>query len=272
MDDGQMTVSVEVPAHLFSGPLRLALQALPADNDPANLPAAQGRVSSVRSRLTDEGRSFFHLENDRDVPHPTFGAYRASDVMYLIPRWEDPADLAARRVHFELLFAILTGAGASNNGLLKLIDWAIEPLHLAWWSEWQALARKFGSSWHGLTGFEVDLAHKHYEQIRALRISMLNPWLSGAFPTKSPTLFGLLHADLPPVAGYVGLRLAGGSVGNLVAATETEEEQIACLLVAHRLLRFAGIDKASGDPKYVRTPSFIEGMSQAYEERMKLPR
>ena len=272
MDYWQLTAFVEVPLYLLSGPLRISLAARPADNDPANLPAAQARVATVRARLTDEGRGLFHLEDDRNERGPMANAYSAGDIIHLIPRWEDPADLATRRAHFELLFAILTGAGACNDSLLKLIDWAIEPLHQAWWTQWQALARRYGQSWHGLTSFEVGLAHRHYEQIRAARISMLNPWLAGAFPTKDPILFSLLHAGLPPAAGYVGLRLAGGSIGNLVVAPGTEEEEIAHLLVAHRLLRYAGVDRASGDPKYVRTPDFIEGMGKSYEERMKLPR
>jgi hypothetical protein len=176
-----------------------------------------------------------------------------------------------RRGHFELLFRILTEAGAQNTDLLNLIDWAIEPLHQAWGNEWLVLARRYGVSWHGLTSFELELAHRHYDPIRAQRISMLNPWLSGAFPTKTPTLFGLLHAGLPPVAGYVALRLAGGSVGNLVAVSGSEEEEIAKLLVDHRLLRFAGLDRASGEAKYVRSPSFIAGLGD-HAERMKLPR
>jgi hypothetical protein len=259
---------VETPV-LLSGPLRLSLSARPENNEAANLPAAQARVALVRARLLDEGRSYFHLENERTAGHPVASLY-AGDTMYLIPRWAEPADLGVRREHFELLFRILTEAGACNDDLLNLIDWAIEPLHQAWWNEWMVLAQRHGVSWHGLT-FELELAHRHYESIRAQRISMLNPWLSGAFPTKTPTLFGLLHAGLPPIAGYVALRLAGGSVGNLIAVSGSEEEEIAKLLVAHRLLRFAGLDQASGQAKYVRSPSFIADLG-SHAERMKLPR
>jgi hypothetical protein len=272
MDKGEITAFVETPTYLLSGPLRLAVQANSDDGSPVNLAAAEARVVAVRSRLANEGRRFFHLEDDRDQPGLRSTPFSIGDILHLVPRWEDPADLDTRRGHFELLFGILAEAGIHNESLLRLIDWAIEPLHHAWWSEWQLLARQGGVSWHGLTSFEVGLAHRHYEQIRSARISMLTPWLTGAFPTRNPTMFGLLHAGLPPVAGYVALRLAGGSVGNLVVVPGSEEEDIAKLLLAHRLLRFAGTDQASGNPKYVRTPSFIESMGRSYEERMKLPR
>ena len=255
------------PEHL-AGTLELDLWASPAKvGDPASMSAATQLILDVQAALIDRPEMFY-LETAPSAPEPNVNSSHITHKIYLTPRFADPRDLAERIDKFNLLFGILAGAGAHGLSQLALVDWALAPLHHDWAAAYHRQARSQRQYGYGkIYPWMLDLARDHYEQIRAARVPLLGPWLNGTYPVTDPPTFRLLHAELPTEAGYIGLQLARGQLGTLMAKPDSELHQIAEQLKFHKLLRSAGVE-LNGDLKYFRTSAFLKTIN--YAEQMEL--